>query len=173
MNFSHLPEIGLRSVAVYLFIILAIRLFGKKELSQLSVIDLVFILLISNAVQNAMVGSDTSLPGGIFAALALFATNFILKKILFRNKKFNELVQGKSIMLVYEGNPIPENLKLNGISQEEIEAAAREHGVEKVGEVKLAILEVDGTISIISGDFRHKTNHHFQKTKHRGKRWVN
>ena len=164
MNFSHLPEIGLRSVAVYLFIILAIRLFGKKELAQLSVIDLVFILLISNAVQNTMVGNVTSLPVGIFAALALFATNFILKKYCSETKNSTNW---------YEGNPIPDNLKLNGISLDEIEAAPREHGVEKVIEVKLAILEVDGTISIISGDFRHKTNHHFQKTKHRGKRWVN
>jgi len=164
MNFSYLPEIGLRSVAVYLFIILAIRLFGKKELAQLSVIDLVFILLISNHVQNTMVGNDTSLPGGIFAALALFATNFILNKYCSETKNSTNW---------YEGNPIPDNLKLNGISLEEIEAAALEHGVEKVGEVKLAILEVDGTISILSGDFRHKTNHHFQKTKHRGNRWVN
>ncbi len=164
MNFSYLPEIGLRSVAVYLFIILAIRLFGKKELAQLSVIDLVFILLISNLVQNTMVGNNTSLPGGIFATLALFATNFILNKYCSETKNPTNW---------YEGNPIPDNLKLNGISLEEIEAAALEHGVEKVGEVKLAILEVDGTISILSGDFRHKTNHHFQKTKHRGNRWVN
>lgn len=164
MNFSYLPEIGLRSVAVYLFIILAIRLFGKKELAQLSVIDLVFILLISNHVQNTMVGNDTFLPGGIFVALALFATNLILKKYCSETKNPTNW---------YEGNPIPDNLKLKGISLEEIEAAALEHGVEKVGEVKLAILEVDGTVSILSGDFRHKTNHHFQKTKHRGKRWVN
>ena len=73
-------DLMLRAVAVYVFIIIAIRVFGKKELTQLSVIDLVFILLISNAVQNAMVGPDTSLQGGLVAAGALFIANFILKK---------------------------------------------------------------------------------------------
>jgi uncharacterized membrane protein YcaP (DUF421 family) len=149
-------EIVLRSVAVYLFILVAIRLFGKKELAQLSVIDLVFILLISNAVQNAMVGSDTSLSGGVVAALALFATNFVFKKLLYKSNKISEMIQGKSIMLVYEGNLISENLKLAEITLEEIEAAAREHGVEKITEVKLAILEVDGNISIVSSDFSNK-----------------
>lgn len=169
MNLSTLADITLRSVAVYLFIVLAIRLFGKKELAQLSVIDLVFILLISNAVQNAMVGNNTSLTGGIVAALALFATNFIFKTVLFKNKKISELVQGKSIMLVYEGNPIPENLRHAEITIEEIEAAAREHGVEKISEVKLAILEVDGNISIVSSDFKNKTTHQSHKTRHKFK----
>ncbi len=169
MNLSPLADITLRSVAVYLFIVLAIRLFGKKELAQLSVIDLVFILLISNAVQNAMVGNNTSLTGGIVAALALFATNFIFKTVLFKNKKISELVQGKSIMLVYEGNPIPENLRHAEITIEEIEAAAREHGVEKISEVKLAILEVDGNISIVSSDFKNKTTHQSHKTRHKFK----
>ena len=80
-------SIVLRSVIVYLFIVIAIRLFGKKEIAQLSVIDLVFILLISNSVQNAMVGPSTSLEGGLIAALSLFAVNFILKQILYRSKK--------------------------------------------------------------------------------------
>ena len=102
MAIPPLLDIVLRSVAVYLFILLAIRLFGKKELAQLSVIDLVFILLISNAVQNAMVGSDTSLLGGLVAAFALFATNYIFKMILFKSRKGSEFIQGKAILLVYE-----------------------------------------------------------------------
>src|ERR1700733_12115870 len=90
-------QVILRSVAVYLFIVVAIRIFGKKELAQLSVIDLVFILLISNAVQNAMVGADTTLRGGLVAAGALFITNFILKRLLYKNKKLNEFVEGKAV----------------------------------------------------------------------------
>lgn len=93
----------IRSLAVYLFMILAIRVFGKKELAQLSVIDLVFILLISNSVQNAMVGPDTSLEGGLVAAFSLFAANFTLKKLLYRNTKVSNLVQGVAILLIYEG----------------------------------------------------------------------
>ena len=79
-------EICLRAIAIYAFIIIAIRIFGKKELAQLSVIDLVFILLISNAVQNVMVGPDTSLTVGIITALALFIVNFLLKKCCLQTK---------------------------------------------------------------------------------------
>jgi len=173
MNLYQVGEIILRSVAVYLFIILAIRLFGKKELAQLSVIDLVFILLISNAVQNAMVGSDTSLQGGLIAALALFAMNFAFKKLLFKNKKFSEMIQGKSVLLVYEGKLQSDNLVSTEITVTEIEAAAREHGVEKISEVKLAILEVDGNISIVSNDFKSKTTHESNRTKHKLKGRIN
>jgi len=88
----------------------AIRLFGKKELAQLSVIDLVFILLISNSVQNAMVGSDTSLVGGMLAAGSLFIVNFILKYFLFRSKSFTSLIQGNPVMLVHKGQIIQEHL---------------------------------------------------------------
>jgi len=168
-----LLDVVLRSVAVYIFIVLAIRIFGKKELAQLSVIDLVFILLISNAVQNAMVGSDTSLLGGVVAALALFLTNFVFKKILFRSSKISELIQGRSVMLVYEGKLLHESLKSSEITEEEIEAAAREHGVESIREVKLAVLEVDGNISIVSKDFGNKTSHQTHKTRHKLKGRVN
>ena len=147
----------LRCIAVYFFVIIAIRLFGKKELAQLSVIDLVFILLISNSVQNAMVGTDTSLEGGLIAALSLFIINFILKKLLYRNKKVSELLQGKSIMLVYNGELQEHNLKHAEITMEELEATVREHGVEDLKHVDLAILEVDGNISVISDDFKNKS----------------
>src|SRR5512137_2015712 len=96
-------QIIFSSVMVYLFIIVAIRLFGKKELSQLSVIDLVFILLISNAVQNAMVGSNATLLGGLVAAAALFVTNFIFKQFLYRFPRFSSLLQGEPLMLIYQG----------------------------------------------------------------------
>lgn len=96
-------DISLRSVAVYLFMIIAIRVFGKKELSQLSITDLVLILLISNAVQNAMVGPDTSLWGGLIAAASLFIINYLFKLLLYNSKLFSQLVEGDSSMLVYKG----------------------------------------------------------------------
>ena len=89
------------SVAVYFFIILAIRLFGKKELAQLSVYDLVFILLISNAVQNAMVGPDSTLTGGLVAAGSLFVVNYILKQLQLRFPKFGKAIQGEAIIDVF------------------------------------------------------------------------
>ncbi len=149
--------IVLRSVVVYLFIVLAIRLFGKKELAQLSVIDLVFILLISNSVQNAMVGDNSTLTGGIIAATALFSVNFLLKNLLYRSKKISEFFQGDPFMLIYKGKVIEEHLEKAKISMAELEAAVREHGVEKIKEVDLAVLEVDGNISVLSENFRRRT----------------
>ncbi|MBK6988594.1 MAG: DUF421 domain-containing protein [Bacteroidetes bacterium] len=147
-------EIAGRSVAVYLFMILAIKFFGKKELSQLSVIDLVFILLISNSVQNAMVGPSTTLEGGITAAASLFIINSILKQFLFRDKKVNQWIQGSPVILVHDGKIIEDHLKNEKITHEELEAAIREHGVNSVSDVNLAILEVDGNISILSDNYQ-------------------
>ncbi len=157
--------IGSKSIAVYGFIVLSIRIFGKKELAQLSVIDLVFILLISNAVQNAMVGSDTSLSGGLVAAGALFLANFVLKKLMLNDKNISKLIQGEAIILVYEGKINTKALKKAQLSIEELQAATREHGVENIENVNLAVLEVDGNISVLSNNFSHKTSH-----KHRNHR---
>lgn len=146
------------SVCVYLFIIVAIRLFGKKELSQLSVIDLVFILLISNAVQNAMVGNNTTLWGGLIAASALFIVNYLLKQAIYRFPSFGKMLQGEAILLVYKGQMKIENMYHARISHAELMEAVREHGVSTIAEVDLAILEVDGNISILSQGFGRKTS---------------
>ena len=146
-----------KAVAVYLFIIVAIRLFGKKELAQLSVIDLVFILLISNSVQNAMVGNDTSLLGGIAAALGLFICNYILKLFLRRSSGFSKLVQGERIVVVVDGNILPHGLQQSMMSVEEVQMAVREHGVKDISEADLVVVEVDGNITVLSKDYSHKT----------------
>jgi uncharacterized membrane protein YcaP (DUF421 family) len=146
-----------KSIAIYLFMILAIRLFGKKELAQLSVVDLVFILLISNSVQNAMVGSDSTLLGGMSAAFALFLSNYIFKYFLRKNAGFSRMVQGRKIMLIHEGQVIEKGLDDAMMSINELQQAVREHGVEHIRDVNLAILEVDGNISILSEDYHKKS----------------
>ncbi|MBA4850909.1 DUF421 domain-containing protein [Emticicia sp. BO119] len=151
-------SVMLRAVTVYLFMILAIRLFGKRELAQLSVIDLVFILLISNAVQNAMVGPDNSLLGGLTAAAGLFIANFILKKLIGRYDSIGRFIQGQPIMLIYKGAVQEKNLLIAGFTHAELEAAIREHGVEKIENVDLAMLEVDGNISVLIDDFKTKSH---------------
>lgn len=156
-NLTQIIFISLKSIIIYLFIIFAIRLFGKKELAQLSVVDLVFILLISNSVQNAMVGPDTSLMGGIAAATGLFVINYIFKWLLKKFPKFSSVVQGNELMLIYKGKVLKEHLEASMITMDELEAAVREHGVEKISEVDLAILEVDGNISVMSKDFQHQS----------------
>lgn len=168
-NYLH---IIVRCLAVYFFVIVAIRVFGKKELAQLTVVDLVFILLISNSVQNAMVGPDTSLSGGIVAAVSLFVINFILKKILYKSARANELLQGKAVLLIYKGKLQYHNLETAQISIAEIEAAVREHGVEDCSYVDLAMLEVDGNISVVSDDFKKKSiqpSSHKRKHRLKGK----
>ncbi len=150
-------KIILSSVSVYIFIVVAIRVFGKNELAQLSVIDLVFILLISNAVQNAMVGTNSTLGGGIVAATSLFVVDYLFKFIMYRFPKFNKLIQGEPLMLIYNGKINIKNITKAKISMEEIMEVIREHGISKVEQVDLAILEVDGNISVMSSGFGHKT----------------
>jgi len=155
--------IVLRSAIVYIAIVGFIRIFGKKELSQLSVIDLVFILLISNSVQNAMVGDSTSLQGGLIAAGTLFALNAILRLLIYKFKPIEKFLEGESIMLVYEGQVIVKNLQRVQITMEELNASIREHGIEKLSDVNLAVLEVDGNISVLSDNYMKKTT---KKRKH-------
>lgn len=145
------------TLAVYLFIVIAIRIFGKKELSQLSVVDLVFILLISNAVQNAMVGPDSTLLGGLVAASTLFVVNYTLKYLQYRFPGFGKVVQGESTMLVYKGKILDDHMRRAKISTDELLEAVREHGVKSVKDVDLAIMEVDGSISVLSESYQKKT----------------
>lgn len=151
-----LALIVFKSIAIYLFIILAIRLFGKKELAQLSVIDLVFILLISNSVQNAMVGPDNTLLGGLAAATGLFVINYVLKLILNRFPQVDKLLEGEPVVLIYEGKVQQQNMEECMLTMDELKAAVREHGAKDISEVNLAMLEKDGNISVITG-FEHKT----------------
>jgi len=145
------------TLVIYLFIVIAIRLFGKKELAQLSVVDMVFILLISNAVQNAMVGPDSTLSGGLVAATTLFVVNYIFKYLQYRFPKLGKVIEGDATMLIYKGNIIDSHLRKARITTDELLEAVREHGVASVKDVNLAILEVDGNISVLSDDYRKKT----------------
>lgn len=157
-------DIIIRSVCVYLFMVIALRIFGKKELSQLNTADVILILLISNSVQNAMVGSNSSLLGGIVAALVLFVVNFLLKRIMFRSKFIKELIQDKPEILVHNGKIEFKTLSKLGITSDELQEAMREHGIEFYNEIRLAMLEIDGNISIISGNETIKQTHHKRKT---------
>lgn len=144
--------------------VIALRVFGKKELSQLNTADVILILLISNSVQNAMVGNNTSLWGGLTAALVLFLINYLLKRLMYRFKKLSDFVQDKPEILIHNGKTEYKTLAKLGITSDEMEEAMREHGVEHYKDVKLAMLEVDGNISIISGETELKQSHHKRRT---------
>ena len=151
------------SSAVYLFIVVAIRLFGKKEFAQLSVVDLVFVLLISNAVQNAMVGPNTTLSGGIVAATTLFIVNYCFKYLLFKFPKLQGIIAGEPKVLIYKGRVHEGNLAKARISINELLETVREHGCASIHDVNLAILEVDGNISVLSNDFNQRSTHQREK----------
>eukprot|EP01132_Coremiostelium_polycephalum_P015198 gene15198-18377_t len=165
LNMNAYLDIALRSLAVYVFMLVAIRLTGKKELSQLNTTDVVLILLISNAVQNAMVGSDSSLLGGLCAAAVLFLLNFFLKKVMFKNRKLRDLILQKPQILIHDGKLDFDQLSRLDITNEELQEAIREHGVDRYRDVKLAILEADGNISVISGDGNLKHTQYKRKKK--------
>lgn len=162
-------DVVVRSLCVYLFMVIAIRLFGKNQLSQLNAGDVVLLLLISNAVQNAMVGPDTSLQGGLIAALVLFAANFILKRLMFSNRAFETFMEEDPVILIRDGKVEQKALNKVKITQDELEEAIREHGVEKIENVKLAVLEVDGNISVVSEDNQTKQTH-YSRIKRKNKR---
>ncbi|ALR30439.1 hypothetical protein ATE47_07820 [Chryseobacterium sp. IHB B 17019] len=148
---------------------IAIRVFGKNQLSQLNAGDVVLLLLISNAVQNAMVGPDTSLQGGLIAALVLFAANFIVKRFMFFSQKFESLMEDEPVILVKDGMIDEKALDKVKITKGELEEAIREHGVDGIENVKLCILEVDGNISVISEDEKNKQTH-YSRIKRKNKR---
>lgn len=157
--------VAAKAIAVYLFIILAIRLFGKKELAQLSVVDLVFILLISNSVQNAMVGQDTTLAGGMAAATGLFVINYLFKFLLRKFPALAKIIQGKEVMLIYKGKVQERNLESVGFTLQELQESVREHGVKDISEVDLAILEVDGNISVLSENYTNRSTKKIRRTQ--------
>ncbi len=127
-----------------------LRLAGKREIGQMTAFDLVVLLLIANAVQNAMVGPDTSLTGGILAVGVLLVMNTIVSRLRLRLPWFRNLVEGTPTVLVRSGEIIQKSMRREGVDEQTLMAALREHGVAKLENVELAVLEVDGSISIES-----------------------
>ena len=142
-------DITIRTITIYIVILLGLRLSGKREIGQMTVFDLVVLLLIANAVQNAMVGSDTSLIGGIVAAVMLLLVNAIVARLRLRWPRLRRWVEGTPTLLVLHGEVIPEHMRQEGIDEESLQAALREHGVAEISGVEMAVLEIDGSISVV------------------------
>jgi len=149
VTLSTLLQIVIRTMAVYLVILVGLRLSGKREIGQMTVFDLVVLLLISNAVQNAMVGPDTSLTGGILAAVVLLVINIIIARLRLTSPRLRRLVEGTPTLLILHGKVIDEHMRREGIDAESLMAALREHGVEQISEVEMGVLEIDGSISVV------------------------
>jgi uncharacterized membrane protein YcaP (DUF421 family) len=141
-----------RSLVVYVALLGGLRLAGKRELGQMTSFDLVVILVISNAVQNAMLGPDSSLSSGLIAAGTLLGANWVVNRIVQASPWLSRQLTGTPSLLLHDGQLIDEHLRNEGITRAEVLQALREHGVEDLASVKMAVLEVDGTISVIPSD---------------------
>ena len=147
--------IVLRTLVVYFFILAGFRIAGKREVGQLAPFDFALILLIANAVQNAMVGPDASLVGGLAAATVLLGANYLLGRLAASNRKVEKLLRGRARILVYKGHVDEQALGEEGLSHGDLLQALREHGCAAITECRLVVLEVDGTISVINGERPH------------------
>lgn len=149
---SSLLEVALRTVIIYIVILIGIRITGKREVGQMASFDLVLLLLIANAVQNAMTGPDTSVTGGLVAAGTLLLINVFVSRFSVRSRKLRQVLEGTPTVLIKNGKQIGISLEKEHIALEELEQALREHGVVAIEEVGLAVLEVDGSISVLKKD---------------------
>lgn len=138
-----------RTLVIYGVILIGLRLAGKREVGQITIFDLVVLLLIANAVQNAMVGPDTSLTGGVLAAVVLLFANAIVARARLHWPRLRHLVEGSPTLVVLHGQPIAEHLRREGLDADILEAALREHGVSRLADVEMAVLEIDGSISVV------------------------
>ena len=147
-----LLEVVIRTGVIYLFVLVGVRLSGKREVGQMTPFDLTLLLLLSNAVQNAMVGPDNSLVGGVVAAATLLTLNYFVAELSGANRRFRKFVQGSPTLLVHNGEVISAHMAREHVTVDELERSLREHGISCIPEVALAVLEVDGSISILKYD---------------------
>lgn len=141
-----------RTAAIYMVVLLGVRLSGKREVGQMTPFDLTLLLLLSNAVQNAMTGPDTSLTGGVAAAATLLVMNYTVAELSGFNRRFRRMVQGSPSLLVHDGQVLESHMAREHVSMDELMRALREHGIGGVKDVALAVLEVDGSISVLKYD---------------------
>ena len=147
-----LLEIVLRTGVIYLLVLIGVRLSGKREVGQMTPFDLTLLLLLSNSVQNAMTGPDTSVAGGVIAASTLLLLNYVVADISGVSRHFRKLIQGQPTLLIHDGKVIHEHLAKEHVSMDELDRSMREHGIATCHDVALAVLEVDGSISCLKYD---------------------
>lgn len=138
----------LRTVLVYTFLVIALRLVGKRELGQSNTLDLVVLLLVANAVQNAIIGQDISVTGAAIGAGTLFVVNEGLKRLVYLVPALAVVVEGRETVLIEQGTPVRRNLRAEGVSLPELRSIARRQGFEDLGEVETAILETNGIVTM-------------------------
>jgi uncharacterized membrane protein YcaP (DUF421 family) len=160
-----LLEIVIRTAIIYVAVLIGLRLTGKREVGQMTPFDLVLLILIANAVQNAMTGPDNSVTGGLVAAGTLLVLNFLLSHLVFKNRRLRRIVEGTPKILIHNGQMVMRNLESEHITADELLQSLREHGVPTPEEVGLAVLEIDGSVSVLRKDelpLKERPHHRFR-----------
>jgi uncharacterized membrane protein YcaP (DUF421 family) len=147
-----LINIALRTTVIYLLVLAGVRLSGKREVGQMTPFDLTLLLLLSNSVQNAMTGPDTSLLGGAVAATVLLVLNYLIANLSGVNRRFRRFIEGQPTMLIHDGQVIEAHMAKEHVSMDELERAMREHGISDYHQVAIGVLEVDGSMSFLRYD---------------------
>jgi uncharacterized membrane protein YcaP (DUF421 family) len=152
-----------KTLVVYLFLIAGLRLLGKRELGQMNIFDLVLIVVLGNSVQNAMMNNDNSLGGGLIAATTLLIVNRLFNILLHRSKRVERAMVGQPMLILNEGIPIEQRMRREGITRDQLMTALREHGLTRLDQARMCVLEVDGSISVVPMDTESlKTRRHFK-----------
>jgi uncharacterized membrane protein YcaP (DUF421 family) len=143
-----IAEKMLRPIAIYFFLVLVLRVFGKRELAQLNPFDLVVLLSLSNTVQNAIIGNDNSLSGGLVGALTLLSVNYAVVRFLFRHRRLDQLCEGKPTVLVENGKICKQGLAKELLTRAELITVLHRQGFATLGEVERCVLEPGGTFFV-------------------------
>jgi uncharacterized membrane protein YcaP (DUF421 family) len=139
----------LRPILVYVFLVVGLRLSGKRELVQLNPFDLVVLLTLSNTVQNAIIGDDNTITGGIIGATSLLIVNYLVVRFLYNHRSLDQLIEGKADVLIEDGKVRTQHLKRELITMAQLEAAARKQGFDSLSEVQQCVLEPGGTLTFL------------------------
>jgi len=155
--------IAAKTLLVYLFLIVGLRLLGKRELGQMNIFDLVLIIVLGNSVQNAMMNNDNSLVGGLIAGTVLLIVNRVFNTVLQRSKRAERVMVGQPMLILNGGIPIESRMQREGVTHDQLMTALREHGLTRLDQAKMCVLEVDGSISVVPEDSEIlKTRRHFK-----------
>jgi uncharacterized membrane protein YcaP (DUF421 family) len=139
----------LRALLVFVFLVAALRLGGKRELAQINVLDLAVLLLASNVLQNAMIGDDNSFVGGAVGAATLFLANYLFVRLVFRSRTARRILEGTATVLLEHGRVLDRALHSEAITMDELHSAALERGFERLSDVDLIVLEPDGHLAVM------------------------
>jgi uncharacterized membrane protein YcaP (DUF421 family) len=155
----------LHTLIIYFFLIFSLRVVGRRQTGQLTVLDLVIIILLGSAVETAMIAGDVSLTAGLVSAATLLAADRLLTRAVCRSRRLRHLVVGNPILLVHNGHFIEEHLKRAGLVEADVQEAIRERGYADVGELMFAVLETDGSITAVPFDAEVKHGRHDLRTQ--------